>query len=131
MVFHLRDARAAGVPLLLELALSNFESKFFAAEAFELLRKLFTLLRERGGFIPNRGFLLQELGFAPVEFRALFLQARRKGFGSGEAFMESSEFGAGSREVVLLGMHRPTKLRELLGEPRALGFRFRAADGCC
>ncbi len=74
MIFHLRDARAAGVPLLLELALADFEAKFFAAQAFELLRELFALLRESGGFIPNRGFLLQELGFAPVEFRAFFLQ---------------------------------------------------------
>ena len=78
MIFHLRDARAAGVPLLLELALANFEAKLFAAEAFELLRKLFALLRESGGFIPNRGFLLQELGFATIEFCALFLQIARR-----------------------------------------------------
>src|SRR5277367_5380859 len=79
MIFHLRDARAARVPLLLELALADFEAKLFAAQAFELLRKLFALLRESGGLVPNRGFLLQELGLAAIEFGALFLQPGRKG----------------------------------------------------
>jgi hypothetical protein len=44
MIFHLRDAGAAGVPFLLKLALTDFDAEFFAAEAFELLRELFTLL---------------------------------------------------------------------------------------
>src|SRR5271167_2810411 len=81
MIFHLGDARAAGVPLLLELALADFEAKLFAAEAFELLSELFALLGQGSGLIPNRGFLLQEQGFTPIEFRAFLLKTRGKSFG--------------------------------------------------
>ena len=38
MIFHLRDAGAGGVPFLFEFALANFETEFFAAQAFELQR---------------------------------------------------------------------------------------------
>src|SRR5208282_858607 len=129
MIFHLRDARPARVPLLLELALADFETEFFAAEAFELLPELIALLGDGGGFIPNRGFLLQERGFAPIEFRALLLQTHRKSFRRGKPFMERGEFGASGSEFVLLGLHRPAKLHELFREARALGFRLGAADG--
>ncbi len=128
MIFHLRDASAARVPFLFELALADFETQFFAAQAFELLCELFTLLSQSGGLIPNRRFLLQEQGLAAIQFRALFLQTLGKSFGSGEPFMEGGEFGAGGREFVLFVVNRSAKLRELFDEPRAFGFRFGAAD---
>src|SRR5580704_5474159 len=101
MIFHLGDTRAAAVPLLLELALANFEAKLFAAQSFELLRELFALLGQSGGLIPNRGFLLQEQGFAAIQFRALFLQTRCEAFGCGKTFVQSSEFGAAGSEFIL------------------------------
>src|SRR5580693_2723802 len=113
MIFHLCDARPAAFPFLLELALTDFEAEFFAAQAFELLGELFALLGERSGFIPNRGLLLEKSGFATIQFRALFFEARRERFSGGKAFIERGEFGAGRSELVLLGLDRPAKLRQL------------------
>ena len=45
MILHLRDAGAGGVPFQFELALTNFQTEFFAAQAFHLHRQLFALLR--------------------------------------------------------------------------------------
>src|SRR6266436_2411719 len=128
VIFHLCNARAAGVPLLLELTLADFEAKFFTAEAFELLREFFALLGERGGFITNRGFLLLKRGFAPIEFRTLILEARGKSFGSGKAFIQGGEFGACCGEFVLFGLNRATKLCEVFNKSCAFCFRIGAAD---
>ena len=117
MIFHLRDAGAGGIPFPFEFLLTNFQTGFFATQAFELQRQLFALLRERGTFITNRSGLQLEGGFAAFEFRAFLGEARGKSLGGGEALVHAGMLGAGRGERGLLGMdgtaelHKPSARR--------------------
>ncbi len=74
MIFHLRDARAAGVPFLLKFPLADFQAQLFAAETFELQGELLALLGKGRRLVTDGSNLLLKRGFALPEFGALLVQ---------------------------------------------------------
>ncbi len=81
LVFHLRDARASGIPFLLEFPLADFQAQLLAAKAFELEGEVFALLGEGTSLVENRCYLLLKRGFTASESGSFFVQPRGECFG--------------------------------------------------
>src|SRR5262244_887829 len=74
MIFHLCDARSAGLPLDLQLTLPYFQPQLLPAQSVELLAKLFGMLAKSRCFIADRYFLLPQCRLAAAKFSSFLRQ---------------------------------------------------------
>ena len=128
MIFHLRDAGAAGCPIPARARAGGLRGEVFRRAGLRVAAQLFALLGERGSFILNRSDSCRRSAASRRSSSARSsVQARGKGFGGGEAFVQGGEFGACRGEFVLLGLNRAAKLRKALR--RVARFRLRLRRG--
>src|SRR5882672_1450053 len=127
MIFHLRKPRARRFPFLFELPLPRFKPRFFHAQTLKLPRQFFALRRQSHGFCRDRSLLLSQRHFAAFKLRALFRKPRRESFRCAQPLVTRRKFRPPRRQFVLFRLHRSTQLRQFVRQPRAFGFRFRAA----
>src|ERR1041384_7262991 len=98
MIFHLCQAGAPGVPLLLELLLARVQTRFFSAQSFEVESQFFGLYGQRRRFFFVGDFLLATLPSAAVTSPALPGEPSRNRLAGRKTLLSGRHFRATSRQ---------------------------------